>query len=314
MAIIRCNNGHYYDDKKFAQCPHCGVLPAMNGNTELKPEKKTGHFSFFSRMKKPIPGAAAFEEDDDKTIALEDDDRTIALEDDDKTVLLEEDDDKTVALEDDSEELAAFAFAEQAPVVQPQESDDEVTAQPEAEEVVPEAEEPVEEPTQEETEPEAAEQEVTAELEETAAEAPAEDEAVAEAAEEPTEEEAVPEPEELSPSDYVVGWLVGIAGLNKGRDYRLYQGFNRIVMRQNRMKLVLQVSEQDDMVGALVYDDSSNRFFLMPQCEGICLNGAPITEAVEIHAGDAITAKEEKFIFVAFCTEERRWDADSETV
>ena len=24
MAVIRCPQGHYYDDEKFSHCPHCG--------------------------------------------------------------------------------------------------------------------------------------------------------------------------------------------------------------------------------------------------------------------------------------------------
>ena len=25
MANIKCENGHYYDDKMFFRCPHCGI-------------------------------------------------------------------------------------------------------------------------------------------------------------------------------------------------------------------------------------------------------------------------------------------------
>lgn len=26
MAIVRCENGHYYDSEKFSRCPHCGIF------------------------------------------------------------------------------------------------------------------------------------------------------------------------------------------------------------------------------------------------------------------------------------------------
>ena len=54
MAVIRCSKGHYYDDTKFAQCPHCGVLPA------IEPEKpvKAKRFSFF-RKEAPAQQQAA---------------------------------------------------------------------------------------------------------------------------------------------------------------------------------------------------------------------------------------------------------------
>ena len=46
MAIIRCDKGHYYDNTKFSQCPHCGVLPVMekekeNGRNNHQPVVKT---------------------------------------------------------------------------------------------------------------------------------------------------------------------------------------------------------------------------------------------------------------------------------
>ena len=29
MAVIRCPQGHYYDDEKFSHCPHCGIFGAQ---------------------------------------------------------------------------------------------------------------------------------------------------------------------------------------------------------------------------------------------------------------------------------------------
>lgn len=331
MAIIRCNNGHYYDDKKFAQCPHCGVLPAMNGNTEQKPAKKTGHFSFFGIKKKAVPETSAYEEDDDKTIALEDDDKTIALEDDDKTIALE-DDDRTIALEEDEDTAKAFASyaetvvpqaaveVEEAPVhkedaeateepLQETLRDEEV-AETEVAETVETAEPTEELPLQTEEVAETAEVEelVAAEAEE-AEEAVAE-EVVAEESELETVEKEPEEEPEATVNDYVVGWLVCTAGADKGRDYRLYQGFNRVVLRKGRLQLVLQARDEDEVAGAVVYDDNSNRFFLMPQQDDILLNGETITEAAEIQSGNEISVGEGKLVFVAFCTEERHWNAE----
>lgn len=331
MAIIRCNNGHYYDDKKFAQCPHCGVLPAMNGNTEQKPAKKTGHFSFFGIKKKAVPETPAYEEDDDKTIALEDDDKTIALEDDDKTIALE-DDDRTIALEEDEDTAKSFASyaetvvpqaaveVEEAPVHKEDAETaeeplletlrDEEVAETEVAETVETAEPTEELPLQTEEVAETAEVEelVAAEAEE-AEEAVAE-EVVAEESELETVEKEPEEEPEATVNDYVVGWLVCTAGADKGRDYRLYQGFNRVVLRKGRLQLVLQARDEDEVAGAVVYDDNSNRFFLMPQQDDILLNGETITEAAEIQSGNEISVGEGKLVFVAFCTEERHWNAE----
>ncbi len=29
MAVVRCNQGHYYDDEKFSRCPHCGIFAGV---------------------------------------------------------------------------------------------------------------------------------------------------------------------------------------------------------------------------------------------------------------------------------------------
>ena len=34
MAILRCKNGHYYDDERFVTCPHCGVQIPETANVE----------------------------------------------------------------------------------------------------------------------------------------------------------------------------------------------------------------------------------------------------------------------------------------
>lgn len=41
MAIIRCSRGHYYDNVKFSQCPHCGIFTLEDDDktVALKPEK-----------------------------------------------------------------------------------------------------------------------------------------------------------------------------------------------------------------------------------------------------------------------------------
>lgn len=31
MAIIQCGNGHYYDNEKFSECPHCAMMAQAGG-------------------------------------------------------------------------------------------------------------------------------------------------------------------------------------------------------------------------------------------------------------------------------------------
>ena len=84
MAIVRCEKGHYYDASKFAQCPHCGVLPVM----EEEKENKMKHFFLFNKKgKKSDMRSFSEKNEDDRTVALpqnmqlaeDEDDRTVAL-------------------------------------------------------------------------------------------------------------------------------------------------------------------------------------------------------------------------------------------
>ncbi len=47
MAISRCDNGHFYDDTKFEECPHCKNPPTQkrfisNDLTQYMPRESTG--------------------------------------------------------------------------------------------------------------------------------------------------------------------------------------------------------------------------------------------------------------------------------
>ena len=57
MAVVRCPNGHYYDDQKFSRCPHCGIFANMDLN----------------QMK----GGSKRKENDEKTVALSSSERSV---------------------------------------------------------------------------------------------------------------------------------------------------------------------------------------------------------------------------------------------
>ena len=40
MANIKCENGHYYDDKMFFRCPHCGIEFEFVTDKNRKMEKE----------------------------------------------------------------------------------------------------------------------------------------------------------------------------------------------------------------------------------------------------------------------------------
>ena len=85
MSVVRCPKGHFYDDQRFSQCPHCGISAGssgkescleankrrpdaggtgMDGKTQgMTSEKKRGLFGWLDREK-----TSAFSSD--KAVAL----------------------------------------------------------------------------------------------------------------------------------------------------------------------------------------------------------------------------------------------------
>lgn len=53
MAVIKCGRGHYYDDEKYSECPHCQHQPMEGPRRELEEE----HTLFGSAISKEV-GAA----------------------------------------------------------------------------------------------------------------------------------------------------------------------------------------------------------------------------------------------------------------
>ena len=310
MATIRCENGHYYDGAKFAQCPHCGVLPVIQKENSSFTSNKGGFFKkiHFGRKKpEPMPEVRVEEEktaepspnmerevtipfsqqqqEEQPTVALsqmEEEERTVALEEEERTVAMTREDEN-----DDTE------FYSESGTVPPAESaeDDEVTISYHEPEVPEVPEEP------EDTE----DDDVTISYREP------------EEPENPQKVEEYKTDSELEVRDYVAGWLVGIEGSAKGMDYRIVQGFNRMVIASNgKIEVKGVAAAADRAVVLIVYDNRKNQFFVLPQQDEIQLNGTQIQSSMELHSGDEIEFLQEKFEFVAFCREGRVWKADAQ--
>jgi hypothetical protein len=192
MAVVRCAQGHYYDDEKFSRCPLCGVsidLSAVfdSGKTVALSSAQTG----------------AADAGGDRTVSL-----TAAEQ-------LPDDDQKTIGLYSD-----------------------------------------------------------------------------------------------LRGNDLVTGWIVCVEGPERGRDHRLFHGFNRIGRGAG-----MQISiEADPSVSrsnqcAVVYDSRGNTFYLVPEKGNqVLLNGNPLRMPAELKAGDLITIGQGIYEFVPFCREGRVWE------
>ena len=111
--------------------------------------------------------------------------------------------------------------------------------------------------------------------------------------------------------DPAVGFLICIAGPNRGRDYKLIAGRN-FIGRAAAMDVALT---DDDTVSreshALVtYDVKHNKFSLSPgQGRGITYcNDEQVETARPLKAYDIIEVGKSRLIFLPLCGEKFRWD------
>ena len=109
-------------------------------------------------------------------------------------------------------------------------------------------------------------------------------------------------------SNPVVGWLVCISGIVKGKSYELHMGRN-FFGRKKEMDIVLS---DDNLISrkrhfSLVYDPKSNCYYVAPEEGFIYLNEKAVREPAVLADGDQLTVGDTQYIFVAYCNEKRRW-------
>lgn len=107
----------------------------------------------------------------------------------------------------------------------------------------------------------------------------------------------------------VVGWLVCIDGIERGRDYRLHGGRNFI-----GRAVQMDVSIPDDPKlsrdnhASIIYDSRSKKFFALPgEASHTVLNGATLDAPAALIDGDIIECGGSKLCFIGFCNEGRTW-------
>ena len=275
------------------------------------------------------------DEDDDRTIAIprssqpmyedEDDDRTIAIPSSSQPMYEDEDDDRTIAIPRSSEPMyededddRTIAIPRSSEPMYEDEDDDRTIA-------IPRSSQPVYEDEDDDRTiaiPSSASQAVSSGLgvsrEQKKAEEPAasvseqriKDCRIQQEAPLQPQFEAQKNPAQMQ-AGFVVGWLVCINGVQKGRDYRLCRGFNRLG-GSDKMDIAVK---GDSKLGAfvscaIVYDDKSNEFFAVKrEDEHVFLNEESLKGAVKLTSGDRIKAGDSEFEFVAFCREGRLWDS-----
>lgn len=115
-------------------------------------------------------------------------------------------------------------------------------------------------------------------------------------------------------NDYVTGWLVCVAGPEKGRDYRLHHGFNRIGRDPG---MDIQIADDPAVTRnnhcSIVYDDRRNQFSLVPQSGALTYyNDSLLAKAQILQMGDLIQMGNSTFEFIPFCRKGRVWEKEEE--
>ena len=108
---------------------------------------------------------------------------------------------------------------------------------------------------------------------------------------------------------FVTGWLVCVDGAEKGRDYRLHMGFNRIG-RSYQMDIWLEddLAITRDNHCSVIYDDKNGQFLVKPSVGTVTyLNGNILLSAEIIKTGDRIRVGQSTLELVAFCNGEKKW-------
>ena len=108
---------------------------------------------------------------------------------------------------------------------------------------------------------------------------------------------------------FVTGWLVCVDGAEKGRDYRLHMGFNRIG-RSYQMDICLEddLAITRDNHCSVIYDDKNGQFLVKPSVGTVTyLNGNILLSAEIIKTGDIILVGQSTLELVAFCNGEKKW-------
>jgi len=107
----------------------------------------------------------------------------------------------------------------------------------------------------------------------------------------------------------VAGWLVCVEGPCRGRDYRLVEGRN-FIGRSKEMDICIpeDVQLSRDCHCSVIYDPRSYRFVVLPGSSAASrLNGENIDGPVDLKDGDILCCGSTKLCFIGYCKEGREW-------
>ena len=96
-----------------------------------------------------------------------------------------------------------------------------------------------------------------------------------------------------------VGWLVCIRGAQRGRDFRIGQDIRLVDEDNNRFAIWARLD----------YLEDENACLLQPISTGkVLLNGAPVSEPVQLRARDVVCLGGCDYLYIPLCGEGFRWE------
>lgn len=108
-----------------------------------------------------------------------------------------------------------------------------------------------------------------------------------------------------------VGWLICVEGPDRGRDYRIHDGYNTIG-RGSNMDICIngdaKISRENH--ARIAYDPEERTFYFAP-ADGknlVKLNGKTLLMAAELKPYDTLTIGTSKLKFIPFCGESFGWE------
>ncbi len=109
----------------------------------------------------------------------------------------------------------------------------------------------------------------------------------------------------------VVGWFVCIEGPDRGRDYRIRDGYNTIGRDPgNDICITGDMNITRDRHAVVGFDAQENLFFISPD-KGknlIRVNGKVLMMPSELHSNDVVTIGSSKLLFIPLCSENFSWE------
>lgn len=112
---------------------------------------------------------------------------------------------------------------------------------------------------------------------------------------------------------YVVGWLVGLTGSDRGESFPVRMGRN-VMGRDKRADITINDEQASSHHADLVFRPEEGRYILMDHnsTNGTYVNEAEIEPRRDLTMRDIIRIGAHRFLFIPLCSEGHIWDSEGE--